>query len=243
MSGKQYKNPPIEEAVCEFVFASSYPSQQFDLTVPGRLKMHRLMEEYSGEPRTQKISIISPNQVPTIELRVQLPTADARRLVSIRHNALAISVLRPYDGWENFKPRIERTLDAHFEAISRVAVTRIGVKYVNRIVVPRVGANPAAVLTTLPTEGKISNSRLANFTQFTEFVRTDEIKVLVTQATLQFGAKDRTEYLLDIDMIWDHQALTSRNEIIEMVEKLHDIEGAAFEALITDEARRLFDAG
>lgn len=125
MSAKQYKNPPIEEAVCEFTFTSPASGQQFDLTVPGRLKVHRLMEEYSGEPRTQNIQIISPNNAPTIELRVQLPTADARRLVSIRHNALAISVLRPYDGWESFKSRIERALDAYFEAISQVAVTRI----------------------------------------------------------------------------------------------------------------------
>lgn len=66
--------------------------------------------------------------------------------------------------------------------------------------------------------------------------------MLVIQATLQFGAQDRTEYLLDIDVIWDHQALSRRNEIIDMVEKLH-AKGAAFEALITDEARSLFDAG
>jgi len=241
MSAKHYKNPPIEEAVCEFTFASS--AQQFDLTVPGRLKMHPLMNEYSGEPQSQNIQIISPNKAPTVEFRVQFPTADRTRMVSIRHNTLAISVLRPYDGWVTFKPRIERALNAFFEAISQFAVKRIGVKYVNRIVVPKAGANPAAVLTALPGEGKISDAQLANFTQFTEFVRTDEIKVLLTQATLQPRAPDTTEYLLDIDTIWDHRDLNSRTEIIDMVEKLHDIEGEAFEALITDEARSLFDAG
>jgi uncharacterized protein (TIGR04255 family) len=241
MSAKQYKNPPIQEAVCEFTFAAT--GQQFDLTVPGRLKVHPSMKEYSGEPQTQTIQIIPQNQAPTIEFRVQLPTADGKRLVSIRRNAVAISVLRPYDGWPDFKPRIERALDAFFEAILQSAVTRIGVKYVNRILVPKAGADPASFLTAVPAEGKISDARLAHFTQFTEFVRTDEIKVLLTQATLQPGAQETTEYLLDIDTIWDHRALSNRTEIIGMVETLHDIEGAAFEALITDEARRLFDAG
>jgi hypothetical protein len=37
---------------------------------------------------------------------------------------------------------------------------------------------------------------------------------------LQIGAEDRTEYLLDIDAIWDNRALGSRIEIIDMVEKL-----------------------
>jgi uncharacterized protein (TIGR04255 family) len=242
MSAKQYKNPPIEEALCEFMFASTATGQQFDLTVPGRLKMHPSMKEYSGEPRTQNIPRISANMPPTIALRVQLPTADGRRLVSIGHNTLAISVLRPYDGWENFKLRIEHVLDAYFEAISPFAVVRIGVKYVNRILVRNAVAHPASFLTGLPTEDKISDARLANFTQFTEFVRTDQIKVLVTQATLQPIAQDTTEYLLDIDTIWDHRELGSRTEIIDMIERLHDIEGAAFEALITNEARSLFDA-
>jgi uncharacterized protein (TIGR04255 family) len=240
MSAKQYRNPPIVEAVCEFTFTSSTSGQQFDLTLPGRLKMHPLMAEYSGEPRAQIIQIVA-NNAPALAIRAQLPTAEGSRLVSIGPNTLALSVLRPYDGWENFKLRIERALDAFFEAISQFAVTRIGVKYVNRIVVPKASANPAAYLTGLPAEDKISDTRLANFTQSNEFIRTDGIKVIVTQATLQPGAPNTTEYLLDIDTIWD-QALGNRTEIIAMVERLQDIEGAAFEALITDEARSLFDA-
>lgn len=242
MSARQYKNPPIEEAVCEFTFASSASGQQFDLTLPGRLKMHPLMEEYSGEPRSQVINTIVPNSIPAVTFRAQLPTAEGSRLISIGPNTLAISVLRPYDGWENFKLRIERALDAFFEAISQFTVTRIGVKYVNRIVVPKANANPTAFLTGLPAEDKISETRLANFTQSTEFVRTDGIKLLVNQATLQPDAPNTTEYLLDIDTIWDQNALENRIEIIAMVERLHDIEGAAFEALITGEARSLFDA-
>jgi len=241
MSARQYKNPPIEEAVCEFTFASS--AQQFDLTVPGRLKVHPLMKEYSGEPQTQNIQVISPNQLPIFEFRVQLPTGDGRRLVSLRRNTLAISVLRPYDGWPNFKPRIESVLDAFFDAISQFTVTRIGVKYVNRIIVPMAGAHPARVLTAPPSEDKILDACLTNFTQFAEFVRTDKVKVLLTQATLQPVAQDKTEILLDVDTIWDHQPLSDRNEIFNMVEKLHEVEGATFERLITDEARRLFDAG
>jgi uncharacterized protein (TIGR04255 family) len=244
MSARQYKNPPIEEGVCEFTWA---PDQQFDLTLPGRLKMHPLMGEYSGQPRTQNVRTIAANDPTTVAvqtslLRVQLPTSDGRHLVSIGRNTLAITALRPYDGWKNFKPRIERALDAFLEIISSSVVVRVGVKYVNRIVVPRAGANAAEVLTEVPAQNKISEARLANFTQFAEFLRTDGIKVLVTQATLQPSAPNTTEYLLDIDTIWHHQALSNRTEIVATVERLHDIEGAAFEALITEEARSLFDA-
>ena len=234
--------------MCEFTFAPLAPDQQFDLTLPGRLKMHPSMAEYSGQPRTQNVRTIAANDPSTVAvqtslLRVQLPTSDGRHLVSIGRNTLAITALRPYDGWTKFKPRIVRALDAFHEIISYSAVMRIGVKYVNRIVVRKAGANAAEVLTEVPAQDKISETRLANFTQFAEFVRTDGIKVLVTQATLQSSAPNTTEYLLDIDTILDHQALGNRTEIVATVERLHDIEGAAFEALITENARRLFDAG
>lgn len=247
MSAKQYKNPPIEEAVCEFTFAAPASGQQFDLTLPGRLKMHPSMGEYSGQPRTQNVRTIAANDPSTVAVqtslfRVQLPTPEGRHLVSIGHNTLAITVLRPYDGWTSFKPRIERALDAFLEIISFSSVVRIGVKYVNRIVVPKADANASEVLTGAPAQDKISETRLANFTQFAEFVRTDGVKVLVTQATLQPSAPNSTEYLLDIDTIWDHQTLGNRTEIVATVERLHDIEGAVFETLITEEARRLFNA-
>ncbi|MGH6857011.1 MAG: TIGR04255 family protein [Methylocella sp.] len=248
MSAKQYKNPPIEEAVCEFTFASASADQQFDFTLPGRLKMHHLMAEYSGQPRTQNVRTIAANDpstvaVQTVLLRVQLPTPDGRHLISIGRNTLAITVLRPYEGWTNFKPRIEQALNAFLEIVSSSSVVRIGVKYVNRIEVPRADANATEVLTGAPAQDKISQTRLGNFTQFAEFVRRDGIKVLVTQATLQPSAPNTTEYLLDIDTIWDHKALGDRTEIVATAERLHDIEGAAFESLITEQARRLFDAG
>ncbi len=206
------------------------------------------MSEYSGQPRTQHVRTIAANDpssvaVQTSLLRVQLPTPDGKHLVSVGHKTLAITVLRPYSGWAIFKPRIEQALDAFLEITSYTAVARIGIKYVNRIIVPKADANAAEVLTGAPAQDKISLAQLVNFTQFAEFVRTDRVKVLVTQATLQPSRPNVTEYLLDIDTIWDHQVLSDRPQIADTVDKLHDIEGATFESLITEQARSLFNAG
>ena len=47
--------------------------------------------------------------------------------------------------------------------------------------------------------------------------------------------------MLDIDTLWDKEPVLDNAEILHLVDELHEIEGAAFEALITDEARNLFD--
>jgi uncharacterized protein (TIGR04255 family) len=75
-----------------------------------------------------------------------------------------------------------------------------------------------------------------------EYVRHDGLKVIVTQATLQPTVPDTTEYLLDIDTLWDKEPLDDHEAIMSAVDKLHEIEGATFEGLITDESRTVFDA-
>ena len=66
--------------------------------------------------------------------------------------------------------------------------------------------------------------------------------MLVTQATLVPTEPRTAEFLLDIDTLWDKEPVADSAKILQVVDQLHEIEGAAFEALITDEARGLFDA-
>lgn len=57
MQRRRYKNPPIEEALCEFRF---HPDQEWNLTIPGRLH-GELADEYSGKPQEQKVANITLN--------------------------------------------------------------------------------------------------------------------------------------------------------------------------------------
>ena len=248
MSTRQYKNPPIEEALCEFTFKSPVEGQQFDLTLPGRLRVEAAMAEYSGQSRTQNLqTIATAENFPHVAIqnalfRIQLPTPDGRRIISVGANTLAVTVLRPYEGWQNFKPRIERVFDT-FTRISGVnSVVRIGVRYINRIVIHDADARPSEFFKNIPKKGHIPGSLLKSFMERGEYVRNDGLKVIVTQATLHAAEPNTTEYLLDIDTLWDKEPLDSRDAIMAAVDKLHTIERATFEALITDKSRTLFDA-
>jgi uncharacterized protein (TIGR04255 family) len=246
MSAKQYARPPIEEALCEFTFAPLTP--QFDFSLPGRLQLQSSMREYSGAPRTQNIqTIVTGANQPHVAFqnalfRIQLPTVDGTRMVALGANVLAVTVLRPYDGWSNFRPRIEQALAAYRNVTAVSPAVRIGLRYVNRIVVPHPDVKPASFLKGLPEETQIADSSLSSFMRRWESVRKDAIKVLVTQATLHATEPGTAEFLLDIDTLWDKESVLDNAEILHVVDQLHEIEGAAFEALITDEARSLFDA-
>jgi uncharacterized protein (TIGR04255 family) len=247
VASRQYKIPPIEEALCEFTFLTEAPSQ-IDFTLPGKLQMQPAMHEYSGIARTQNIQTTifgAPNTLPVLQdalFRIQLPTPDGTKLVSIGADSVAVTVLRPYEGWEAFKPRIDAALQAYCETTKRYTIIRIGIRYINRIVVPTANVNASHYLAKMTADGEALGILQNSFMHKEEYARDDGVRVIVTQATLHPANPETTEYMVDVDTVWAAGKIEKHDEIMAKVELLHGIEGAAFEALITEKARELFDA-
>jgi uncharacterized protein (TIGR04255 family) len=243
MPHRTYKNPPIVEAICEFTFT---PAEDWNPTLPGEL--HTLIREYyEGEPRQANIQIVTTdpgNNSVTVQndLRVQLPTKDGTRLVSVGRNALSINVLKPYEGWTLFRPRIEWALQKYYDVAGHKTVTRVGVRYINRIVVSYLGATSADYFEFDRPLQSALGAKLTNFIKRSEYVAEDQTKILITHATIAPSAPGTTEFLLDIDAIFDGRPLELIEDILGTAKTLHATEGCAFEAIITEKARDLFDA-
>ena len=103
---RRYKNPPIEEALCEFRFA---PGPDWDPTVPGKLQTV-LGDEYSGKPREQRAVQVGlhvqkgkPANLQYDEglAKVQLITEQGTRMVGVGPDVLSVHMLRPYQDLSN----------------------------------------------------------------------------------------------------------------------------------------------
>ena len=259
-----YQHAPIEEALCEFTFAPTAPTEQWDMTLPGRIMYHpNLKDIYVGPSRQQTVQQVvsdmmgGPNAPTNIAvsstlLRVLIPTADQKAVLGIGPYTLSISSMRPYEGWDNaFKARIHQALNAYRDVAKPTMVNRIILKYINRLVAPMPGTIQAAkyLRDINPTiEAKYENAdpftaTLSSYHVRKEFTTTDHTKIYVTQATLQPADPVNTsEFLLDIEVVWDHSSISDFTRALAIVDQLHAIEGAIFEAVITDEARNLFNA-
>ena len=152
---RRYRNPPIEEALCEFRFL---PGREWDLTIPGKLHVI-LGKEYNGKPQEKTLVDVALNaeggQPPKLNYgaglaKVQLVTTDGKRQVGVGKDILSVHMLRPYQnprfhgrgGWDEFQPRISAALDAYWEVAKPIGVCRIGIRYINKIVIPQ---TPVAV--------------------------------------------------------------------------------------------------
>jgi uncharacterized protein (TIGR04255 family) len=244
---RQYRNPPIQEALCEIQFSSN---ADWDPTIPGRL-YERLRDSYSGAPRQQLEGGFQLAGDPSsASLRwqpgppkVQFVTPEGDRLLSVGSNVLSVHILYPYRGWEEFRPRIEAALSAYEAIASPDGIRRIGVRYINRIIVKEDRLHLGDFFTTPPELPDELDVNITTFLLRIEAAYTDEpIRLIQTYASAEAEAGS-AGFILDLDVIreWQTETLPIR-DAMSHIDRLRDRERDAFEALITENARELFDA-
>ncbi len=251
---RRYKNPPVEEALCEFRFK---PGQAWDLTIPGKLQA-AFGDEYVGKPQEQRVFQVGlqvqgdkPSNLQFGEglARVQLVTGDGKRMVGVGPDVLSIHMLRPYQdprepgrgGWEEFRPRIETALEAYSEVAQPVGVIRVAIRYINRIVIPQGTVRIEQYLkSALPEVDGLPN-HVTNFMSRVDYMYQDDVRIVLSQGSID-APPDQVSFLLDLDVIWEKTEPVDESRALMIAEDLRDRERAAFEAVITDKSRELFDA-
>lgn len=245
---RKYKNAPIEEALVEFCFV---PGQEWDLTIPGKLHQHPdIKDQYPGKPRTQKIVEAALQsdlgQPPNLAVRggvrrIQLVDVSGNHLISMGSDVFSVNILRPYEGWEKFRPRINTALQAYAEVARPNGVSRVGVRYINKIVLTGHEINLGTYFRCGPPFIPELPKKMAGFINRAEFLYDDMVKLLLTQASIE-APEGQSAFLLDLDLIWESAEAKGLDAIMPIVDDLHEREGVAFEAIITDAAREVFNA-
>jgi uncharacterized protein (TIGR04255 family) len=243
---RQYKNPPIEEALCELRFQGS---AEWDLSAPAQFQ-ERLRSTYGGKPRTQNVvatnvmagSPQGPAALAVIQgqAKLQFPDADGKRLVSVAPDLLSVHVLRPYGGWEDFHQRIADALAAYEAILHPSGAVRLGVRYINRVAIRGENINLRSYFLCEPPQVEGLPASLASFVHRVEHVYEDGARIFVTYASIDGAASP--EFLLDLDVILDPSAPLPLDKVMATVDELRDRERTAFEAIITSKSRELFDA-
>jgi uncharacterized protein (TIGR04255 family) len=253
MERRKYRKPPIEEAVCDLQFA---PGTDWDPTMPGRI-YEKLRGTYNEKPRQQQVieaqlQGAAADGSPSVSLqhrfgktRVQLLADGGTKIVGVGADQLSIHILRPYSDWEAFRPRISEALRAYQEVAEPEGISRVGLRYINRISLEGATPDLAKYFTIPPSfpEADPPTRMLAFFNRKEAEFLDKPIRIVVTFADMEPRTPDHSAYLLDIDIIWiTTDSLIGMGEIEAVLEDMKVRHRQVFESLITDESRRLFDA-
>lgn len=250
MQRRQYRNPPIEEAVCEFRFV---PGPTWNLTVPG-LFYEKVRDSYPGEPQQQNLiaaEVQASPQPSNPEITVKqginkllFPSIDSKQLIGVGPDVLSIHILRPYRGWDEFRQRIDEALKAYREVAKPIGVRRIALRYINRIVIPtNQSVDLSEYFTISPQVPDGFPGRMTAFLTRVESGYEDLPIKLVLTFSDAIAPSMQAEFILDLEIFQDWMDKpVPLGEVFPHLDELKQREGQAFEDLITDRARELFDA-
>jgi uncharacterized protein (TIGR04255 family) len=240
---KTYKRPPITEAVIELRLGQ--PISRDTIETMGR----RLKEEYFySDPETAvKVHF---DAAPATSIRAEsdwlglkLSSLDRADILILRTNTFICSRLAPYPGWEALRDRARRNWDALRKAAGTLQLSRIGVRYINRIDVPIPADNVVQEADYLNVHPTFPDDRpfLGYAMQIVQPLGADDCKLTVNSAALPSPLVGHASLGLDIDIGRENYLPRREDELWALIDRIRDHKNTVFERCITDKARQVFD--
>ncbi|MBX3276439.1 MAG: TIGR04255 family protein [Acidobacteria bacterium] len=249
--GREYKNPPIYEATCEFRFV---PGKAWDVSFPDQVQQ-RLAADFPKKQTVQvfeasltissKAEDITLGQQPELKKakRLQARSEDGSSLMIIDADLLAISHLTPYPGWKHVLPLIERSLAAYREVAEPKGVHRIGLRYINRIEIPGSTVKLDDYFKFFPSIDWQLSPAFTGFAVLLQFPFDDRDFLNLQLASLGSKDAEALAVLLDLDYFLAKSEGVAFDQWLEWLEQAHQRVEEGFEGCIRDSLRELFGEG
>lgn len=242
-----YPNPQIAEALCEIHYSLA-PTATWKPTVPGALFKELQYDYPELEPMTGQgvMLVIGPDGVPVQQLsppqvRFKLKHGTKPFLLQISERTLSLNVLPPYPGWPGFRDELALRWPKFLELVKPDTITRIGLRYINRIPRRATEESPSYWLKSCDYIPAVTLKSGSGFLARSESRLDRENRLLVTVAhdKGRGGTDTHGFLLLDIDRIAEKQIGTEWNDVDATIKTLHDGAWEVFSAACGENLERL----
>lgn len=242
---RRYRKPPVVEALCEMYFQDS----EWDDTLIGQF-YERVKSEFPRK-RQQEIqeaqvrfstSGEAAAGVRRLPPRMQFLTDAGDRMIQLGRDLLVVNQLRPYRHFEEWVENLCQALKLYQELVAPARLARLGVRYINRVVIPAVTVRMEDYFTVYPEIPEALGAAHGAFMLRVELPnRSGEHTLLLTFGSAPPEQPDTTAYLLDLYDVVEPQCEVSVEIIRPIVQIGHDNVIEAFEASITEKLRATFE--
>lgn len=172
-------------------------------------------------------------------------STDGTRFVQCRKDGFTFSRLPPYEGWDTTFEEASRLYRIYAAAAKIEEVTRIGVRYINRLLLPadQVGDFSPFLVAPPPFPSQVP-ALITNFLTQLQVKQPDSpIQATVNQTIYQGAgiAPGSVPVILDIDVFEVANFSTDPDEVLLRFAALRNFKNQLFFASITEEAATLFE--
>jgi uncharacterized protein (TIGR04255 family) len=244
MLKRRYANPPVVEALCEVYFAAT----SWEPTVPGRF-FERVRGRFPQLAQQGDVAVeimagpgpVSARMTPT-EPRSRFSSADGSRMVQIGRDLLVVNQLRPYPRFEEWQPVVLEMAGLYREIALAPAIERIGVRYINRVNLQAERFRMERYFQVYPHVPEGLGASHGAFMMRLEIPPLHpEHSLLVTFGSAPPGKEGDLGLVLDLyDRVVPRRE-DSFADLARCLDEAHANIERAFEGMITDASRKLFE--
>ena len=168
-------------------------------------------------------------------------SADQKQILQSRRNGFSFSRLAPYDRWEPFRDEAKRLWTIYRETTGPAEISRLAVRYINRIDIPAQNVDLKHYFRTSPEVAPELPQELAGFFMQLQLPCPGMgAYALLNQTSVPPAREGVVSIVLDVDLFRTSNTPQDEDAVWEYFETLHDGKNEIFEACITRSTRELF---
>ena len=163
-----------------------------------------------------------------------------KKIVQVRLDGFTFNKLKPYENWDIFCSEARELWNLYFQICNPVKITRIALRYINRIEIPLpIKDFKEYILTTLEIAPKLPQGLSSFFMQLVIPNPDIEANAIITQ-TMENPTGNRLPLILDIDVSRETNYTDNKAEMWDEFKKLRSFKNEIFFNSITNETKELF---
>jgi uncharacterized protein (TIGR04255 family) len=169
----------------------------------------------------------------------QSPTE--KKIVQARIDGYTFNKLKPYEDWNTFRSEAHKLWDIYYRITNPVKITRIALRYINRIEIPIPIKNFNEYILTTPEIAPKLPQALSQFFMRLEIPNPDiQAIAIITQTMENLTENQRLPLIFDIDVIHETVSKYNETEIWDKFEQLRIFKNDIFFDSLTEKTKELF---
>lgn len=175
----------------------------------------------------------------------RLASADKLHIAQFNRDGLVFSRLPPYEDWQRFAAEGQRLWNIYVEVMAPSEVQRLGVRFINRILLPKIG--DVSKFLVQPPRGQKSLQYPTNgfLYQSTHEVPDQPFQINIIEAIQPdvSGHGGGCGLIIDIDVFTTEPILTQDTALEAALPKMHALKNKVFFGLLKKKAIKSFEKG
>lgn len=169
-------------------------------------------------------------------------SSDNRRIVQVRQDGFTFNWLKPYDTWEAFRDEARPHWARYRSTFGPQTVTRLGLRYINRIELPLPFSDFRDFIKTAPDIADGMPQAVSALFMRLEIPDPKRGLLAVLTETIEPPVDEgrRLPFILDIDTVRSTELEPASPAIWETFEQMHEYKNEIFFASVTERSKEMF---